>query len=263
MGKALNDTLLSVRIAACDAVAALARAGYANSFNTCGHRSWHVLVPLTTMLQRESEPDEQLASAMALQALSKDGDSHTTAMLGHYQQSLAQANAVLSRHRRRDIHATQDPNSFTTVTYHCVEHLPQHQSQARRSRDETDSDDSEDESANSPPQRRNLQAWPNTKTRYLHVMGNPSAAMHNYSETLQSRLSDDECPRCVICQLKLTKQGPTKALPCGHVYHTRCIDAWLGSQRGGTCPLCRHRPSSARMKPHRLEVLPRVDAEVR
>lgn len=42
--------------------------------------------------------------------------------------------------------------------------------------------------------------------------------------------------QCSICLSDLT--GPCKTLPCGHVYHRRCISQW--SRTGHhTCPYCR------------------------
>jgi TRAP-type mannitol/chloroaromatic compound transport system permease large subunit len=39
---------------------------------------------------------------------------------------------------------------------------------------------------------------------------------------------------CSICLEAMTTD--VKALPCAHLYHTRCIDRWLEEQR--VCPLC-------------------------
>ena len=41
---------------------------------------------------------------------------------------------------------------------------------------------------------------------------------------------------CPIC-LGETEQQQVKRLPCGHTYHSSCIDRWL--QQNHTCPTCR------------------------
>uniref|UniRef100_A0A8C4P7A5 RING-type domain-containing protein n=1 Tax=Dromaius novaehollandiae TaxID=8790 RepID=A0A8C4P7A5_DRONO len=41
---------------------------------------------------------------------------------------------------------------------------------------------------------------------------------------------------CVICMLELARGDPVRFLPCLHVYHAACIDAWL--LRSFTCPSC-------------------------
>merc|ERR1712228_594540 len=42
---------------------------------------------------------------------------------------------------------------------------------------------------------------------------------------------------CAVCLMDIGSGGRAKQLPCGHVYHACCIDAWL--VRNKRCPLCR------------------------
>jgi hypothetical protein len=43
---------------------------------------------------------------------------------------------------------------------------------------------------------------------------------------------------CSICLNSVRKTRSTRELPCGHLYHERCISDW--EDRGNeTCPLCR------------------------
>jgi hypothetical protein len=44
-------------------------------------------------------------------------------------------------------------------------------------------------------------------------------------------------PTCPICICKFELQTVNLRLPCGHIFHTGCIKAWLGTN--GTCPNCR------------------------
>jgi len=79
------------------------------------------------------------------------------------------------------------------------------------------------------------------------------------NDDLQDSESDGEGQHaCPICQRNLCQHGVPKALPCGHTFHTRCIDRWLDKQGASrACPLCRRRPSSARLTPLRWQALPR------
>lgn len=44
--------------------------------------------------------------------------------------------------------------------------------------------------------------------------------------------SCDGCPICFVHML-----SNTRTLPCGHTFHTRCVDRWKRTSH--TCPLCR------------------------
>lgn len=47
---------------------------------------------------------------------------------------------------------------------------------------------------------------------------------------------------CSICLNSIRKTRSTSELPCGHLYHKKCIEKW--EQRGNeTCPLCRRNMS--------------------
>jgi len=44
--------------------------------------------------------------------------------------------------------------------------------------------------------------------------------------------------QCAVCFSGLLRN--TRALPCGHEFHQRCIDRWKRTCRGApTCPMCR------------------------
>jgi hypothetical protein len=47
---------------------------------------------------------------------------------------------------------------------------------------------------------------------------------------------DYKCPICWNVQLKTEKMI---YLPCGHVFHDKCINEWF--KRKNTCPMCRRR----------------------
>jgi hypothetical protein len=48
---------------------------------------------------------------------------------------------------------------------------------------------------------------------------------------------ESEGDTCAICFCEYEGSDLVKRLPCGHFYHTGCIDAWLA--KGTTCPLCK------------------------
>lgn len=46
-------------------------------------------------------------------------------------------------------------------------------------------------------------------------------------------------PACSVCLGHMTRQA-TRTLPCGHVFHVRCVDRWKRScPSDPTCPMCR------------------------
>lgn len=54
-----------------------------------------------------------------------------------------------------------------------------------------------------------------------------------------SALRDGCTPYCVIChgEWEVEANAKVRTLPCGHTYHTECIDEWLN--RSPTCPFCK------------------------
>lgn len=48
---------------------------------------------------------------------------------------------------------------------------------------------------------------------------------------------NEEHPECSICVEEYEEDESLKRLPCGHMFHSKCIDAWL--ERNRTCPYCR------------------------
>ena len=46
-----------------------------------------------------------------------------------------------------------------------------------------------------------------------------------------------EFPECSICLMEVTEGQDTILLPCGHMFHDKCVTKWL--EIHNTCPLCR------------------------
>mmetsp|Transcript_9622 Transcript_9622/g.23126 ORF Transcript_9622/g.23126 Transcript_9622/m.23126 type:complete len:145 (-) Transcript_9622:60-494(-) len=42
---------------------------------------------------------------------------------------------------------------------------------------------------------------------------------------------------CSVCICDFASEDMVRRLPCGHVFHTGCVDPWL--QQRATCPTCR------------------------
>lgn len=59
----------------------------------------------------------------------------------------------------------------------------------------------------------------------------------SWSEDLRRRL-DLEQTECIVCLSDFQDGDRVRCLPCKHVFHTACIDEWLG--RDAHCPLCRN-----------------------
>ncbi|PTD02055.1 hypothetical protein HYE67_000015 [Fusarium culmorum] len=48
----------------------------------------------------------------------------------------------------------------------------------------------------------------------------------------------DICQKCSICTDDFLNGVRIRSLPCGHLFHPKCIDPWL-LERAVTCPMCR------------------------
>jgi RING/U-box domain-containing protein len=49
-----------------------------------------------------------------------------------------------------------------------------------------------------------------------------------------------EAPDCRVCLARFEPESVVNRLPCGHLFHSDCLDTWLRYDRA-TCPLCRAR----------------------
>mmetsp|Transcript_6087 Transcript_6087/g.18401 ORF Transcript_6087/g.18401 Transcript_6087/m.18401 type:complete len:235 (-) Transcript_6087:65-769(-) len=47
--------------------------------------------------------------------------------------------------------------------------------------------------------------------------------------------ADELCPICIV---DYEEDEEVKTLPCGHFFHSQCIDGWLGRQ--SNCPVCKY-----------------------
>lgn len=278
--RSLRSKSVAVSIAACDAVAAVVRAGCASTFRSgsvWSHAdSWPIFETLIVILQDAPEPDAKLASALALQAFAGADSEILTALRSRFLRRLRNVACSIFGTKSHEIR-----EAISSV----VDELPLEEQQRDTEREDSVEDwsrsaeltatrggspdyarlrsrflDRQDDLSDTsnydervvapPPQRRRTSDWQaNPRRRYLH-------SMRDRPPSGQSRRSDAPCPNgdcdpsCVICQQKLTGNEPATALPCGHAFHANCIQTWLGAHRGRTCPICRRRPSGAMLSGH-------------
>lgn len=58
-----------------------------------------------------------------------------------------------------------------------------------------------------------------------------------WSPELRARTPLDQTD-CMVCLCSFEDGEPVRLLPCNHIFHTGCVDEWLG--RDAHCPICRH-----------------------
>jgi len=81
----------------------------------------------------------------------------------------------------------------------------------------------------------------------LRVMKKPRTASSTAVRRLKTRkfvansgdIELGDIQRCVICLQDYKQDEEIKTLPCGHEYHSTCVDPWL-ARHNRTCPTCRH-----------------------
>lgn len=59
------------------------------------------------------------------------------------------------------------------------------------------------------------------------------ARVQNYAEYVRS-----DFLQCAVCLDEFELRSDAREMPCGHMFHSDCIQLWLGWQR--SCPLCRY-----------------------
>ncbi|XP_015939165.1 RING-H2 finger protein ATL34-like [Arachis duranensis] len=79
------------------------------------------------------------------------------------------------------------------------------------------------------------------------------ASLESHSITFQYKVGGSVDGRnqteCVICLAQFEEEESVRKLhSCKHVFHTCCIDRWLGSHTG--CPLCRSQIDQAAASPN-------------
>lgn len=207
----LADSLRAVRIAACDAWGSVARGG----------------VP------------EVLRHWCAGQRVVNDGAVGVLSRISRSFFDDADVNAKLSSVAALRAMLEVDPDAVATF---CGQHLERFRCHAHDTLGE---------------EGQELRERVEALTRACHVTSQPRRGRGAICSNLLSRAFENDASsdsdgesemECSICRRGLKTHGSVKALPCGHVFHVRCIDKWLQWQGvSRPCPLCRRRPSSARL----------------
>mmetsp|Transcript_134471 Transcript_134471/g.190112 ORF Transcript_134471/g.190112 Transcript_134471/m.190112 type:complete len:124 (-) Transcript_134471:428-799(-) len=79
--------------------------------------------------------------------------------------------------------------------------------------------------------------------RFLFRLPGPSKALQKRRKDLGSlflvnQLEVDDLAPCCVCLMEFESSDVVRQLPCSHIFHKRCISAWL--QRNMECPMCRN-----------------------
>jgi RING/U-box domain-containing protein len=72
--------------------------------------------------------------------------------------------------------------------------------------------------------------------------GDRLAASGTGVERFRSRFGATGCEAsdCRVCLARFEPESVVSRLPCGHLFHSGCLETWLRYDRA-TCPLCRAR----------------------
>ncbi|KAG9445267.1 hypothetical protein H6P81_016607 [Aristolochia fimbriata] len=95
--------------------------------------------------------------------------------------------------------------------------------------------------------------------------GLDEATLLRYPKLLYSKLKlqkkDSTASCCSICLADYKDSDMLRLLPdCGHLFHLRCVDAWL--RLHPTCPVCRTSPIPSPLPTPMAEVVPLASARV-
>jgi hypothetical protein len=85
------------------------------------------------------------------------------------------------------------------------------------------------------------------RTRNENESAHPATSKEALKSLKRFKMNDKYCkinekgevemPNCSICISDISKGEETLLLPCGHLYHSGCVESWL--KKNNTCPVCR------------------------
>lgn len=94
----------------------------------------------------------------------------------------------------------------------------------------------------------NMKSYGDTKSfATSSAISSPCKAWrHVWSHGASSACRTGEALECVVCMEVMSAESIVRKLPCGHVYHSTCIEAWLLKNRSScVCPLCKRDPTGS------------------
>ena len=70
-------------------------------------------------------------------------------------------------------------------------------------------------------------------------IGADEATIAGTTQTMQfdGTQEGEETPTCTVCMSEFEPGEELRRLPCGHQYHTACVDQWLKINK--SCPMCK------------------------
>ncbi|PLN79938.1 hypothetical protein BDW42DRAFT_118668 [Aspergillus taichungensis] len=84
-----------------------------------------------------------------------------------------------------------------------------------------------------PPKSHDKQGSPNDDTPGADAAPESAAAGVGTAPVI-----DDTRDQCAVCIEYFDEEDCIRALICGHIFHTLCVDSWL-TKRRACCPLCK------------------------
>jgi hypothetical protein len=69
-------------------------------------------------------------------------------------------------------------------------------------------------------------------------LNKPSYLVHATGNWACGRHIQKSLPECSICMCEMSKKTE-KLLPCGHVFHDKCLSRWEETTKEPKCPMCR------------------------
>ena len=83
-----------------------------------------------------------------------------------------------------------------------------------------------------------LGAWRMRQAKRASEAAEGSEIAQLETKTLSSEACTECEGVCAVCQCEWEEGDEVRVLPCGHHFHTGCVDQWLGKHRA-CCPLCK------------------------
>ena len=87
------------------------------------------------------------------------------------------------------------------------------------------------------------------KTAYSDDIDRSEAIINNIifiddiNELVKNKIKTEECSICLSEYSKVSEHNTIAILTCNHVFHSTCINEWIGFNSNTPCPLCKNKIS--------------------